>query len=74
MNSDVTTLTRLLASRKVTSEQLVIIFAQRSKTIGLEYELIGETNFEEALQLARECDKQFQKSGLLMESRGLFLN
>ena len=57
LNSDVTNLKRLLDARKVTSEQLTLIFLQRSATIGLDLELITEIPFEEALQQARECDR-----------------
>lgn len=57
LNSDVTSLIKMLESGKVTSEQLVTIFLQRSLSIGLDHKLITEVNFEEALSLAKECDR-----------------
>ena len=57
LNSDVTTLKRLLDQRQVSSEQLLIIFFKRAVTIGVELELITDVNYEEALLLAQECDR-----------------
>jgi len=57
LNSDVTNLKRLLDLRRLTSEQLLIIYFQRAITIGLDHALITEINFQEALAQAKECDK-----------------
>ena len=57
LNADVTGLKLMLDQRQVTSEQLLLIFLKRAITIGVDHELITDHNYEEALELAQECDR-----------------
>lgn len=57
LNSDVTNLKRLLDMRKLSSEDLLLIYFKRALTIGKDHDLITEVNFEESLQMAKECDR-----------------
>lgn len=57
LESPVTKLIELLNNKKITSEQILVSYYERARTIGRDLELICETRFEEALQEARECDK-----------------
>lgn len=57
LNSDATTLLEMLKTSQVTSEQILIAYFERVRTIGLEYELITEIAFKEALDQARKCDQ-----------------
>ena len=57
LNSDVTTLRRLLDEGKVTSKQILLTYYERVRTIGLENEWITDTNFQEAYKQAEECDR-----------------
>jgi hypothetical protein len=43
----------MLNHGEITSLQLVVIFAHRSATIGLEYEMITEDNFDWAIEKAK---------------------
>jgi fatty acid amide hydrolase len=56
LNSDVTNLLKLLETKFVTSAQILVTYYKRAVTLGLELELIAETNFDEALKQAQECD------------------
>ena len=47
----------LLNDDKVTSEQILYTYHRRAITIGLEYELIAESNLENAIELAKKCDE-----------------
>jgi len=57
LNSDVVALQQMLQSQETTSEEILITYLERASTIGLTLELLADTNFEEALQQARECDR-----------------
>ena len=57
LNSDVTNLKRLLDMRKLSSVDLLCIYFKRAITIGLDHALITEVNFEESMQMAKECDR-----------------
>lgn len=52
-----------LNSGKITSELLIAIFGLRAATIGREYCIITEDNFNYALKTARVCDEYRVKSG-----------
>lgn len=54
----------MLNTRKVTSIDLLLLFAERAYTIGAEYCLITEDIFDEALKTAQECDQIRMKTGL----------
>ena len=62
LNAPVTKLVEMLNNDEVTSENLVLIFCERARTIGLSYHLIADTNFKEALEVAKECDKKRQST------------
>ena len=57
LDSDVFTLLQMLQVHEVTSEDILITYLQRASTIGLNLNLLAETNFQEALAQARECDR-----------------
>lgn len=57
LDSDATALIEMLKSSEVTSEQILIAYFQRASTIGIEYELITDIAFKEALLEARRCDQ-----------------
>ena len=57
LSSSVTELRKLLDSRKITSEQILLTYFERTRTIGRELDLICETRFDEALKEARKCDE-----------------
>lgn len=56
LNADAVELLDMLQKKIVTSEEILICYFLRTKTIGHELELIGDVNFEEALLEARKCD------------------
>ena len=58
LDSDATDLIQMLKSSEVTSEQILIAYFQRASTIGIEYELITDIVFKEALLEARRCDQR----------------
>jgi len=47
-----------IKSKQITSEQILITYALRAATIGLDYGLIADVNFEEAICDARDKDIQ----------------
>lgn len=47
-----------IKSSRITSEQVLITYALRSATIGLDYNLIADINFEEAINDARSKDQK----------------
>lgn len=57
LNSDATTLVEMLKSFEATSEQILSVYFQRASTIGVDYELITDISFREALLEARRCDQ-----------------
>ena len=57
LNATVTELIQLLNDDKITSEQALRVYHNRAINIGLRLELIGESNFAEALILAKKCDE-----------------
>ncbi|KAL4456459.1 hypothetical protein ABPG74_000566 [Tetrahymena malaccensis] len=61
ISSSASNLAQMLKRGEVTSENLVNAFAIRCQTIGHEYKAITEMNYEQAIQLARECDQVLQK-------------
>ena len=62
LSSSVIQLTSLLNQQKITSEQILVTYYERTRSIGRELELVCESRFEEALQEARACDKVRQSS------------
>ena len=57
LGSSITELSALLNDDKITSEQILKVYHSRAITIGLSLELIAESNYKEALELAKKCDK-----------------
>jgi len=57
LDSTVTELMALLNDDRITSEQILVTYHRRAITIGRDLELITESNFTDALQLARKCDE-----------------
>ncbi|KAL4484612.1 hypothetical protein ABPG74_019789 [Tetrahymena malaccensis] len=57
LNEDVTSIKKLLAKGKVTSEDLVNIFAKRCQQFNPQLEAITHLKYEEAIMKAKECDK-----------------
>lgn len=57
LNSTITELVQILNQGKTTSEEILRIFHNRAISIGAKLELIAESNFTEALELARKCDR-----------------
>ena len=57
LNSDVTTLRKLLETRQITSKQILVTYYQRARSIGMQNCWITDTLFGEALRQAEECDK-----------------
>lgn len=62
VSSTVTKLMELLNDDKITSEEILIAYHRRAITIGLDLELIAESNFANALELARKCDEIRRKT------------
>jgi len=62
LDATVTELMVLLNDDKVTSEQVLLTYHRRAITIGHDLELITESNFADALQLARQCDEIRKKT------------
>jgi len=58
LNASIAELSEMLNNDKITSEEILLIYIQRVRTIGLSYELIADINFEEALEVARKCDEK----------------
>jgi len=54
----VTELKQGLASGLFTSEEVVLTYIHRTIEIGLPLEAVTDVNFEEALRIARDCDRQ----------------
>jgi len=57
IDATVTELMRMLNDDEVTSEQILVTYHRRAITIGRDLELITESNFKNALELARKCDE-----------------
>ena len=51
-----------IKSKQISSEQVLITYALRAATIGLDYGLIADTNFEEAIYDARNKDLQLSSN------------
>ena len=51
-----------IKSKQITSEQVLITYALRAATIGLDYGLIADTNFEDAIFEARIKDKMISST------------
>jgi len=58
LNASVTELLDLLNTDQVTSEDILKVYHSRAITHGLRLELIAESNYQEALILARQCDQK----------------
>jgi len=58
LNASVTELLNLLNTDKTTSEEILKVYHSRAISHGLRLELIAESNYQEALILARQCDKK----------------
>jgi len=56
INSSIMTLKNLLKNNEVTSRQMVISFANQCAEVGLEYNLMADADFENALVEAEEAD------------------
>jgi len=50
-----------IKSKQITSEQVVITYSLRAATIGLEYGLIGDVNFEDAISEAKKKDQDINE-------------
>lgn len=57
LNSTVCELLVYMNKGELTSEEILVTYYKRVGTIGRELNLIGETQFEEALKKARKCDE-----------------
>jgi len=57
LDATVSELMILLNDDKITSEQILVTYHRRAITIGKDLELIAESNFPNALELARKCDE-----------------
>ena len=57
LNSDATSLLKMLKANEVTSEQILVSYFQRAITIGLDLGLLAEIIFTEALETARKYDQ-----------------
>ena len=57
--------------KKLTSEQILITYSLRAATIGLEYGLIADVNFEEAILEAQKKDQNLDNSSELPPLYGL---
>ena len=62
LGSDLMQLREMIWSRKITSEQVLRFYYHRSKTIGRELGAAVESNFEQALQLAKKADSLIDSS------------
>lgn len=52
----------MLNNNEVTSEQLVAVYAYRASTLGMEFKLITEENFNDAFEMAKSCDSYRKES------------
>ena len=67
LNADVVELLEMLKAQTVTSQQILTAYFERAKTLGVEYNLLADVNFEEALAAAIAYDNRDKSS----PSRGL---
>ena len=58
LNASVTELLNLLNTDQITSEEILKVYHSRAITHGLRLELIAESNYQEALYLAKQCDQK----------------
>ncbi|KAL4484611.1 hypothetical protein ABPG74_019788 [Tetrahymena malaccensis] len=73
LNSSVAQLKEMLKKNEVSSEDLVNIFSHRCREIGLkEYHCITEFDYENAIQLARELDKQRLQDFNIVDTKPLY--
>ena len=49
-----------IKSKQITSEQILITYSLRAATIGLEYGLIADVNFEDAIREAQKKDQELE--------------
>lgn len=64
LEGSASSLVNLLNKRVVSSVDALLLLAERAYTIGLDLCLITEDNFDDALQMAEECDRKRHESGL----------
>ena len=57
LNADVAQLKEMLASKRVTSVELLSVFYHRSLKYNPEFNFLTDTNIKEALELAKKCDE-----------------
>ena len=69
LSSTATRLMQLLNEGKITSELILKAYHNRAIRIGLRLELIAESNFTEALSIARQCDIQREKTPIEERSK-----
>ena len=72
LSASITQLSEMMNNDEITSEEVLLIFFQRVRTIGLSYELIADVNFDDALEAARKCDEK-RKSMTKEERKSLGL-
>lgn len=62
LNASVTELLNLLNTDQTTSEEILKVYHSRAISHGLRLELIAESNYQEALVLAKQCDQKRKKT------------
>lgn len=60
-----------IKQKSITSEEILITYSVRAATIGLDYGLIGDVNFEEALMEAKKKDEETNNTSELPPLHGL---
>ena len=63
LQADISGLSKLLRQKKISVENLLKFFYMRSKTRGRDLKAAVETNFEQALVLAKKCDQRIAEEG-----------
>lgn len=62
-DGDISFVRNLLQTGKITSEQLLKFYYMRTKTRGMDMNAVTDSNFEQALQMAKKADIEIKSKG-----------